>query len=73
MKTLEQIIESEKERRTEGGAFGIAECKDSIKFYRDVCGQSLYQQLEGFVKRANEDIFFNKAMVLACWEMINEQ
>lgn len=69
--TLAQIIELEKGRRTEDGAFGIKACKESIKWYAEH-GESLFTQLEGFVKRANEDMFFNKAMVLACWEMINE-
>lgn len=70
--TLEQIIAREKERRVEGGQFGIDACKESIKWYEEH-GQSLYAQLEGYVKRANEDFFFNKTMVLACWELINEQ
>lgn len=69
--TLQQIIENEQKHRHEDGAFGIAACKRSIKFYQEL-GEGLYQQLEGYVKRANEDIFFNKAMVLACWELINE-
>ena len=69
--TLQQIIENEQKHRHEDGAFGIAACKSSIKFYQEI-GQSLYLQLEKYVKRANEDPLFNKAMVLACWEMINE-
>ena len=32
-KTLEEIIESEKKNRTEGGAFGITACKESILWY----------------------------------------
>jgi hypothetical protein len=72
MKTLEQIIIKEKKNRTENGMFGIKACKESIIFDRDFRKKSLYQQLEEYVKRANEDIFFNDAMVLACWELINE-
>ena len=72
-KTLEQIIEEEKKHRHEEGQFGIKACKESIKFSIDVMGQNLYGLLGEFVERANSDIFFNKAMVLACWEMINEQ
>lgn len=71
--TLEQIIEQEKARRVEDGMFGIEECKYQIEFFRDNCGKGLYQQLEEYVKRANADRFFNKRMVLACWELINEQ
>lgn len=71
--TLEQIIEREKANRVEDGMFGMEECKYQIKFFRDNCGQGLYQQLEEYVKRANTDRFFNKRMVLACWELINEQ
>ena len=72
-KTLEQIIAMEQRVRTEDGDFGIAACKNSIKFSQEFFGKSLYQQLEEYVNRANEDMFFNKAMVLACWEMINER
>ena len=71
--TLQEIIAKEKEKRFEGGAFGIAACKESISFTRDVLNRSLYVQLEEYVERANNDFFFNKAMVLACWELINEQ
>lgn len=70
--TLEQIIARENERRTESGSFGINECKKSIMFYFEH-GQNLFSQLEEYVNRANEDIFFNKTMVLACWELINEK
>lgn len=73
MKTLKQIIESEKKNRIEKGAFGIQECKEAIRFEIKHTNKSLYQLLEKYVKRANEDMFFNKQMVLACWEMINEQ
>lgn len=72
MKTLEEIIEQEKLRRTEGGEFGIIACKESIEFAQTVLKQSLFSQLENLVKRANEDVYFNKHMVLACWELINE-
>lgn len=71
--TLEQILEKEKAKRYEGGMFGIAACKESIKFDVEFDKKSLYQLLEEYVKRANEDVFFNKGMILACWELINEQ
>lgn len=70
--TLEEILEYEKTRRTEDGMFGIKACKDCIRFYLEQ-GEDLKLLLDSFVKRANEDMFFNKAMVLACWEMLNEQ
>ena len=75
--TLEQILTKEKAKRQEDGAFGINACKTSIKnqvfyekVYRDI-DVSLYVLLERYVSRANEDKFFNNAMVLACWELIN--
>jgi hypothetical protein len=71
MKTLEQILKAEKKNRIEGGQFGIKACKESIQFEVDFFNNNLYSLLEEYVKRANEDMFFNKAMVLACWEMIN--
>lgn len=72
MKTLKEIIENEKKNRMENGSFGIKECKESIRFEMKYTHKSLFELLEKYVKRANEDMFFNKQMVLACWEMINE-
>lgn len=71
--TLAQIIEKESKNRHEGGDFGINACKDSIRGTLKYSSKSLFQLLEEYTKRANEDIFFNKTMVLACWELINEQ
>ena len=84
MKTLEQIIEKENKRRKESGAFGIKACKESIikqinsniemnKKYNYNLPVSLYVLLEEYVERANNDVFFNDAMVLACWELINNK
>lgn len=70
--TLNEILEREKSHRTENGMFGIKACKESILNFKEFKNASLYQLLEEYVKRANEDVFFNKAMVLACWELINE-
>lgn len=72
MKTLEQILEYERARRTEEGMFGITACKESIEFSKRFFKQSYFQQLEEFVERAQNDVFFNTAMILACWELINE-
>lgn len=71
MKTLEQILKVEQERRHEDGMFGINACKESIKRSVELFGEDYYTQLAKFVKCANEDKFFNSAMVLACWELIN--
>ena len=72
--TLKQIIEKEEANRTEKGAFGVKACKEHIEEIEiALFHKNLYELLEEYVKRANEDIFFNRAMVLACWEMINEQ
>lgn len=71
MKTLEQIIKKEREHRIEKGDFGINACKESIRFDVEFHKVSLYTLLEEYVEKANNDIFFNKAMVLACWELIN--
>lgn len=72
-RTLEEIIKEEREHRQEGGAFGIAECKLAVRFDYEIERKSYYELLEEYVKCANEDVFFNKAMVLACWEIINEK
>lgn len=71
--TLEEILEKEKANRHSDGMYGINACKESINFSKKQLGQSYYMQLEEYVKRANEESFFNRAMVLACWELINEQ
>lgn len=74
-KTLEQILEYEKEHRCEYGPFGIRECKKHIKKQLELdkrfgTEKSLFAYLEKYVGRA-DDPFFNKAMILACWELIN--
>ena len=71
--TLQQIIEEEKEVRCEAGMFGISACKEAIEFAKKYFNQSYYELLEEYVERANKELGFNKAMVLACWELINEQ
>lgn len=85
MKTLEQIIENERVHAHKGGEYGLDACKESIlstvktnKMLNERSGKqtyptSLYVLLESYVDRANYDPFFNSAMVLACWELINEQ
>lgn len=78
MLTLEEIIKKEQTTRTEDGDFGIKACKESIKRELEMSkkynqGKTLFTLLERYVKRANEDIFFNNAMVLACWELINNK
>lgn len=72
-KTLEQILETEKAHRHESGTFGIQACKESIMFDVNFFKRDLYELLKEYVERANNDIFFNRAMVLACWELINEK
>ena len=71
--TLEKIIKIEKARRIEDGDFGINACKEAVLFQKETEHKSLYLILEEYMKRAKEDIFFNKTMVLACWELINEE
>ena len=81
MKTLEQILEQEKARRHEDGDFGIRACKESI--HNEIEWRErqsthtlpkekiLFDLLFEYLTRARIDVFFNQAMVLACWEMIN--
>lgn len=71
--TLEEMIKHERERRFEEGNFGILACKDSIKFEVEYFKKNLFELLEQYYNRANESVFFNRQMVLACWEMINEK
>ena len=71
--TLETIIEKEKAHRCENGSFGIKACKECIEMEIKYFGKNLYQLLGEYVERANSDVFFNRRMILACWELINEQ
>lgn len=83
MKTLEEILEKEKAHRHEEGIFGIKECKESIKSevnYRtkkEIANRYLngytilFDLLGEYLERAQNDVFFNNAMILACWELIN--
>lgn len=73
MITLEQILTKEKARRYEGGKFGINACKECIEMDVKFYNKTLYQLLEEYVDRANKDMFFNRAMILACWELINKE
>lgn len=72
-KTLEEIINDERKLRHENGDYGINACKKSIKWDVEHLHKNLYQLLGEFVERANHDIFFNRAMILACWELINNK
>lgn len=73
-RTLEEILEREKARRVEAGEYGLAACKEYITDIEiGLKKKDLFSLLKEYVDRANEDIFFNKAMILAAWEMINEQ
>lgn len=85
MTTLEQILDYEKAHRKEEGMYGIKACKESILSTIDLHKNmneiyntteyvtNLYQLLESYVKRYNENVFFNGAMILACWELINNK
>lgn len=71
--TLMQIIEREQEHRAESGSFGITACKEFIRdFEIDLLHKNLFTLLGEYVEKANNDPAFNKHMVLACWELINE-
>lgn len=72
-KTLQEILEKERINRCEGGTFGIKACKESIKWDMDHKNKDLYTLLDEYTKRAQTDVCFNDAMVLSCWELINEE
>lgn len=71
--TLEKMIEKEKACRREDGRYGIAACKAAIKFehQREKC--SYFTLLERYYNRRVTDVFFNRRMVLACWELLNDE
>lgn len=71
---LREILERQQADRVEGGMFGITECKKAIQFNLDIDKkESLGHLLQGYVERVQKDVFFNKQMVLACWEMMDQQ
>lgn len=81
--TLEEILAKEKARRHEAGDFGITACKEHIKWevgfrtkreiaHRELNAYTILFDLLGeYLERAQNDRFFNRAMILACWELIN--
>lgn len=71
--SLREMLRKEQENRVEGGMFGIAECKQSIEFRRKISGKTLEELLDEYYERACTDIYFNRAMLLACYEMICEE
>ena len=85
METLEQILAKEKEHRHEDGMFGIKACKEHIHWevtfrtkreivHRELNGYTILFDLLGeYLERAQNDKLFNRAMILACWELINER
>ena len=70
--TLAQILAEQSKKRQVSGMFGMKACKEHIEWEVEHFKKSLYQLLEEYVECANNDVFFNRAMVLACWELINE-
>lgn len=79
MKTLEEILAYEKAHRNEDGPFGIAACKASIEstlkfvFNGAPRDEALKTLLVHYVAQSNYNIFFNNAMVLACYELLQER
>ena len=71
--TLESIINEEYKRRIEKEEFDISEYKKVVLDEVEFDNKSLYQLLEEYVKLSNEDPFFDRARVLACWELINKR
>lgn len=72
IKTLEEIIEEQNENRVEEGIFGLEQCKEFCLEELNVFGVDLNTQLKKYVELANNDKFFNKRMVLACYELIEK-
>ena len=51
----------------------VIQAHPTVEFAKKYFNKSYYELLEEYVERANKEFGFNKAMVLACWELINEQ
>ena len=81
--TLEEIINEQNENRIEEGLTGINQLKSNCLEELNVYGISLEDQLVFYVdlvnkinthfKSAEEANVFNQRLVLACYELIEEQ
>lgn len=81
--TLEEIINEQNENRIEEGQLGIKQLKSNCLEELNVYGISLEDQLNFYIdlvnkvnahfKRAEEANILNKRLVLACYELIEEQ
>lgn len=81
--TLEEIINEQNENRIEEGLTGINQLKSNCLEELNVYGISLEDQLNFYIdlvnkvnthfKSAEEANVFNKRLVLACYELIEEQ
>lgn len=80
MKTLEEILEKTK-NDGKGGIFGIDACKESIEWSvenrirlnGETRQHALFELLQEYLDRAQDDILFNKTMIQACWQLINNR
>ena len=84
MKDLKYYLEKTKNASIDG-TYGINACKESIKqtirlnkkfnahYSNKNCPENLDEILNHFIKRANQDIFFNDNMIRACYELIKEK
>ena len=81
--TLEEIINEQNENRIEEGLTGINQLKSNCLEELNVYGISLEDQLDFYVdlvnkinthfKGSEKANVFNKRLVLACYELIEEQ
>lgn len=65
--------EQEKKREMEANPFGLRACMESIEFDVEVLKRDPFEMLEKFEQRAKEDIFFNKTMIEAVKQYIEEK
>ena len=74
--TLKEIINEQNENRIEKGPFGIEQLKSNCLEELNVYDVSLEDQLVFYINLVNEakrTNVYNKRLVLACYELIEEQ
>ena len=80
MKDLDYYLKRT-ENASKDGIYGIDACKKCVKemiclnkkfnahYQNNNCPDNYKDLLNHFIKRANEDIFFNENMIRACYEL----
>ena len=73
IKTLEEIIRDESTKARCLNGYKLDAFKSTVLDHMQHYHKTLPQLLEEYVARANKDIFFERGMVYACWQLIQDK